>query len=275
MPPKRNYRGEKCPKDLIEIASFIFVCFVTITVSSFELFMVLPTFYEPGSFWYVTHVVFGTFLLFNIIGNYALMICVDTSVRGSLPQHSSNYRYCQKCLIYAPPRSWHCELCNTCILKRDHHCIFTGYCIGYFNYRYFAMCVVYMLIGNAYAMYFNLCYIVANMAFSSSWALLQFLFPLSMVYYRVGISELQLCLFLFWGNLSSFIFMLILLIIHVTLVYKGTTRYESRQRQYQYDLGWKQNCVEVFGKRGLLALISPFTCSELPGNGIEWRTKET
>ncbi len=31
----------------------------------------------------------------------------------------------------------HCEDCNVCILNYDHHCVWTGKCIGKYNYYAF------------------------------------------------------------------------------------------------------------------------------------------
>ena len=59
----------------------------------------------------------------------------------------------------APPRSFHCHLCNYCILKRDHHCFVTGSCVGYHNQRIFVVFCLYTLISTTWAAYLQFCYL--------------------------------------------------------------------------------------------------------------------
>ena len=41
-----------------------------------------------------------------------------------------NPNFSTECHHHRPPRSHHCPVCDVCILKRNHHCFFTGACIG-------------------------------------------------------------------------------------------------------------------------------------------------
>ena len=59
------------------------------------------------------------------------------------------------------------------------------------------------------------------------------------------------------------------------LIHSGTTTFESNRRIHNYNLGWKQNWVEVLGRNWRLALIWPGAKSVLPHNGVEWDTRET
>ncbi len=44
---------------------------------------------------------------------------------------------CEFCNKKKFERTSHCRVCKICVLRRDHHCIWIGNCVGYRNNQYF------------------------------------------------------------------------------------------------------------------------------------------
>ncbi len=58
-------------------------------------------------------------------------------------------RFCEKCHVVKPDRAHHCSVCETCVLKMDHHCPWVNNCVGFGNYKFFCQFVTY---GYAYCL---------------------------------------------------------------------------------------------------------------------------
>ncbi|XP_063970595.1 palmitoyltransferase ZDHHC20-B-like isoform X3 [Lytechinus pictus] len=78
----------------------------------------------------------------------------EISREKRLPVHTRTYgggmRFCNNCKAIKPDRCHHCSVCNKCILKMDHHCPWVNNCVGYANYKFFVLFLLYSVL---YCMY--------------------------------------------------------------------------------------------------------------------------
>ena len=65
------------------------------------------------------------------------------------PDDLVKFRYCDKCKEVKPPRTHHCSICASCIMRMDHHCPWVGNCVGLRNHKYFLLFLMYTSLASS------------------------------------------------------------------------------------------------------------------------------
>ncbi|XP_078000383.1 putative palmitoyltransferase ZDHHC24 [Glandiceps talaboti] len=263
------------PKSRADRFAFCFTVVILFVVGIFEATVILPDIYPEYGIMFWVYIAIGLALYINCMGNILMVMYVDaTSGSNVLPSIlKPGWRYCAVCLQNSPPRSFHCFSCENCILKRDHHCAFTGKCIGHYNQRFYMMALLYLFLGALFANFLN---------FDHAWAILGgltwqsfFTMILPLLAYIIGLTHGYTFIMAFLCGTCFFagIFISVLLYWHAQVVLNGQTTHEKATKDRQYDLGWKENLRGVLGEKWHLVWLFPLISSPLPGNGLEFTSR--
>jgi hypothetical protein len=82
----------------------------------------------------------GALVITLVIGCYLITALKNPGI--ALPQYldpevSPAFKSCARCGALTQENTFHCPDCNLCIRNYDHHCAFTGKCIGEGNILFF------------------------------------------------------------------------------------------------------------------------------------------
>lgn len=265
------------PKTVQDTAAFLFLLFGVFTTFVFETTTVLPHVYPNSLCWPVFHSVVGLYIVHGILGNLYFLMTTDSSIRNVLLPTTllQGWKFCSVCESNSPVRASHCKTCDVCVLKRSHHCLFAGRCVGYKNCRYFVSMLLHLCIGTLYASVLNQFFIWDLLNGLSVYTILCHLFPA--VFLILGHISFKTAVFCFISviDVAGGLFSLGLLLYHMSLILTNQTIFERSRRITSYDLKeWKQNVYESLGEKWLLVWFSPLVTSRLPRDGLTFPTHE-
>ncbi|KAF0709374.1 Aste57867_5964 [Aphanomyces stellatus] len=125
---------------------------ITFTIfTAFALFTIFVVATSPEASW--TDALGGLFICSSSLVAYALVACTDPGVVPYTPVQATPFdTYCDYCASYRPTGTTHCSECQVCILEYDHHCPWTGKCIGKHNLRYFYLWLFTLVLSFVYEM---------------------------------------------------------------------------------------------------------------------------
>eukprot|EP00826_Nyctotherus_ovalis_P064799 TRINITY_DN9512_c0_g1_i6.p1 TRINITY_DN9512_c0_g1~~TRINITY_DN9512_c0_g1_i6.p1 ORF type:complete len:369 (-),score=36.10 TRINITY_DN9512_c0_g1_i6:102-1208(-) len=240
----------------------VMIVYVGITYGGIAVFLlrgVVP--FLPSEQIGPVHILFCCILMISSLASFLFLVSTDPGkiTRNSIKLLQKKYPYdnflfkpteCPTCKLTKIARSKHCSLCNTCIERQDHHCIWINGCIGAKNYCYFlwflashaVMCIdiafitsfVYVRIVEVYGLFSNYYYseITKRVMTPRPGLVLQYLirnYPdLFFVLVLCGCMSIALPLFLMY---------------HLSLLFQNQTSNESRKTS-QMKLKWTRELYE-------------------------------
>ena len=128
----------------------------------------------------------------------------------------------QNGMVWKLKHSHFCKVCKHTVPYMDHHCPFTGNCIGIENFSYFFLGLLYGTVGLGYGLALSLPYFVECKLTSTLW------------YFGLGAEreqskvcdELKEHLQLFFPVLGGFCVSTIMLLLHITLLLADLSTYD-------------------------------------------------
>jgi len=158
-------------------------------------------------------------------------------------KQNGDRRFCTKCEKYKPDRCHHCRVCNSCVLRMDHHCPWIANCVGFRNHKYF-----FLLVGYCFL---NCCFIVVSMTST----------VLQSVYEEMDIRSRFMMVFgltlamIMGGLLGSFFTFHCWLSSQALTTIEFCEKTSNMSRAVFYDQGLYENLRAVLGPNVLLWLL--------------------
>lgn len=175
--------------------------------------------------------------------------------------------YCTRCQNGKPPRCHHCSVCQRCVLKMDHHCVWVVNCVGACNYKFFLLFLLYTFLETTIDTLVLLPHFVNFFGEAKN--------------HSTSPGDLAIVFMAFVLNLAFALSLLCFIVMHASLLSSNTTSVEVYEKKgvvrWQYDLGRKKNFEQVFGTKKTLWFFPLFSKDDLDNipalHGLDFPTR--
>ncbi|QOY40273.1 Palmitoyltransferase [Cryptosporidium tyzzeri] len=152
-------------------------------------------------------------------------------------------RFCKYELVYKPDRAHYCRQLNRNVLRMDHYCPWFGNCIGYFNYKFFFLALLYGCASLTYMMFSQI------NTLSNIWS------DKNVTFGHLYLVSLGICF-----SAVLLIIVVPFFLFHAYITSRNETTIEfcekrSKEKGFTYDQGIYKNIQSVFGENPFLWLV--------------------
>lgn len=191
-PPAADMFTRMLKLRLLNVVAPVYFFTATAVTFVFHFCFFLPTIFPvpDASLWASTslHTALFLFSMLNALGNYIMTIRYPAASAGDSAVPVCSPHCSDKVDAHYLLNDRHfCKLCRKVILKRDHHCFFTGNCIGKKNMRYFIMFCIHTSCTCMYSLVLGVAFLTVeySISFEDPLTFLTLL-PLSTGYFFMG-----------------------------------------------------------------------------------------
>ena len=174
------------------------------------------------------------------------------------------YKICDTCNLIRPLRSTHCNICNNCIIRFDHHCPWIGTCVGFRNYAYFFIYLFFLNIQQIFTGVVSIVHIIMKIKNNLNDDNLKREYSKNDLI-KLSFGQILISLYIFIYICITMIFTTGLLIFHIRMVISNTTTKEELKKFFKnpFRNPYARNTLFniksiIFPKRPKMSLVNIF-----------------